>query len=93
MSKPSFELLSVSYGREEARGVRDDPGRVLHRQEALHLPSTEIPIRKLQADTAHIMVPEDGSFTTVSAVDDRKAGEIQGRRLNSSSRYRSPSGE
>ena len=31
----------------------------------------------LQANTAHIMVPADGSFTTVIAKDNHKAGEIQ----------------
>ena len=32
------------------------------------------------------MVPADGNFTTVIAIDDHKAGEIQGRRLDSCSR-------
>ena len=40
----------------------------------------------LQANTAQVMVPADGSFTTVSAIDDNKAGEIQGQKLDSSSR-------
>ena len=40
----------------------------------------------LQADTAHIVVPAAGSFTIVMAIDNRKAGEIQGQRLDSSSR-------
>ena len=39
-----------------------------------------------QADTAHIMVPAEGDFTTESAIDNHRAGEIQGQRLDSSSR-------
>ena len=39
-----------------------------------------------QADTAHIMAPAEGSFTTESTIDNHRAGEIQGQRLDSSSR-------
>ena len=40
----------------------------------------------LQADTAQVMVPAESSFTTAIAIDDHKSGEIQGQRLDSSSR-------
>ena len=61
------------------------PERVSHGQEALHLivaPSHRDSIQNmttgaLQANTAHIMVPADGSFTTAIAKDNHKAGEIQ----------------
>ena len=64
--------------------------RLSHGQEALHLivaPGHRDSIQNmftgaLQADTAHIMVPAAGSFT----IDNHKAGEIQGQRLDSSSR-------
>ena len=40
----------------------------------------------LQADTAQVMVPADSCFAAVTAIDDHKTGEIQGQRLDSSSR-------
>ena len=42
--------------------------------------------RAMQADTAQVMVPADSNSTTVIAIDNHKAGKIQGQRLDSISR-------
>ena len=90
MSKPSFALLSDPQGREEAWSDHSllHTERVSHRQEALHLIVAPRHRDSTQGMTtgAFIMFPAEGNSTTVSAIDNHRAGEIQGQRLDSSSR-------
>ena len=80
-------------GAEAWSDHRLHPERFSRGQEAIHLiaaprhrDSSRRATGALQADTAHVLVPADGKSITVIAIDNHMAGEIQGQRLDSSSR-------
>ena len=94
----TFLRIAFRFHRKEGGQAWSDhrlrPERVSRGHEALHLivaprhrdSNQNMITGALQADIAHIMVPADGNFTTVIAIDDHKAGEIQGQRLDRISR-------